>query len=108
MVARSSLLVLSLFVTNGAGRAAAPATAPAVVARRQPPPDVRELLGAARGVAPVLCVLAADGITTVGRWGGGMWDAPAVSIGPEVRTRVREMMRARFSADDQRALLDGL
>jgi len=36
-------------------------------------PDVRELLVAARGVAPALCALAADGVST-GGWGGG-WGA---------------------------------
>src|SRR5205814_9481456 len=52
----------------------------------------------------------ADGVASTGRWGGGggFWDAPAMSIGGEVRMRVREMLRARLDAEDQRALLDGL
>jgi hypothetical protein len=69
--------------------------------------SLRDLLTSARGVAPALCALTADGVWT-GRWGGGMWDAPVVSIGPEVRVDVRRALKAPLTADDTRALLDGL
>ena len=86
---RSSLLIMSVFVTGGAAR-----FAPATVAKamHHHTPDVREVLGSARGVAPVVCLLAGDGVASTGRWGGGgYWDAPAMAIGGEVRLRVREM-----------------
>src|SRR5205085_2483351 len=67
--------------------------------------SLRDVLTAARGVAPTLCALAADGVWT-GRWGGGMWDAPVVSVGPEVRVEVRRALKNRLSPDDTRALLE--
>jgi len=104
---RSSLLIMSVFVTGGAARYA-PATG--ALAMHHHTPDVREVLGSARGVAPVVCLLAGDGVASSGRWGGGggYWDAPAMAIGGEVRMRVREMLRARLNDEDERALLDGL
>jgi len=79
---RSSLIILSVFITGG-GTASAPA-APLASAMHHHTPDVRELIGSARGVAPAICMLAADGVASTGRWGGGYWDAPAMSIGAEV------------------------
>src|SRR6266516_3979388 len=101
---RSSLLIMSIFVTAAMPRVA-PTAAPAATMHHHTP-DVRELLVSARGVAPSVCLLAADGVASTGRWGGGFWDAPAMSIGAEVRMRIREMMRARLGSDDRRALLD--
>ncbi|HZI42763.1 MAG TPA: HEAT repeat domain-containing protein, partial [Gemmatimonadaceae bacterium] len=104
MMMRSSLLIVSVFITAGTP----PATSTAAMAMHHHTPDVRELLVSARGVAPAVCLLAADGVGSTGRWGGGFWDAPAMSIGAEVRMRVREMLRARLDDDDRRALLDAL
>ena len=39
--------------------------------------DVRDLLASARGVAPSVCALAADGASN--GWGGS-WDAPDLSV----------------------------
>ena len=107
---RSSLIVVSVFVTGGYARV--PSTGGLARSMHHHTPDVRELLASARGVAPTVCLLAADGVASTGRWGGGggggFWDAPAMSIGAEVRMRVREMLRARLDAEDQRALLDAL
>src|SRR6266849_2456044 len=69
-------------------------------------PDVRELLVAARGVAPVLCALAADGVST-GGWGGG-WAAPATPIASDLRARLRSLRRAPLSPDEGQALVAGL
>src|SRR5690348_15282650 len=103
---RSSLLIMSVFVTGGAARYV-PATVPMTMHHHTP--DVREVLGSARGVAPLVCLLAGDGVASTGRWGGGgYWDAPAMAIGGEVRMRAREMFRTRLTAEDERALLDGL
>jgi hypothetical protein len=73
---RSSLLIMSVFVTGGAAR-----IAPATVAMHHHTPDIREVLGSARGVAPVVCLLAGDGVASTGRWGGVYWDAPAMAFG---------------------------
>src|SRR5690348_10617231 len=104
---RSSLLIMSMLVATGSTN-----TVPGGVSTmHHHTPDVREVLGSARGVAPTICLLAADGVASSGRWGwggGGYWDAPAMAIGSEVRMRVREMLRARLNSDDDRALLDGL
>src|SRR5690242_11643371 len=104
MMMRSSLLIVSVFITAGTP----PARSTAAMAMHHHTPDVRELLVSARGVAPAVCLLAGDGVASTGRWGGGYWDAPAMSIGGEVRMRVREMLRTRLSGEDERALLEGL
>src|SRR4051812_28542611 len=103
---RSSLLIISVFVTGSRTGVIPAASTPGSLHHHTP--DVREILGSARGVAPSICMLAADGVASTGRWGGGFWDAPAMSIGSEVRMRIREMMRARLDREDQRALLDAL
>jgi HEAT repeat protein len=66
--------------------------------------DLRELLAAARGVAPALCVLAADGVSG---WGEG-WSAPAPPLASEVRARVHALRRSRPSPEETQALLAGL
>jgi len=66
--------------------------------------EVRELLIAARGVAPSLCTLAADGVYS---W-GGRWTAPAEPVRSDIRSRVRRYHRRHLEADDARALLDGI
>src|SRR5437763_12756136 len=101
---RSSLLIVSVFVTAG-GSAVTPTGA---MALHHHTPDVRELLVSARGVAPAVCLLAADGVASTGRWGGGFWDAPSMAIGAEVRMRIREMLRSHLGRDDQNALLESL
>jgi HEAT repeat protein len=72
-----------------------------IVGARQ---EVRDLLVSARGVAPSLCTLAADGL---GSW-GGRWQAPAEAIRSDIRTRVRQIRFQRLTQDESRALLDGL
>ena len=87
-----------LVVTNGRAVPAAPA-APVSAAQ-----DVRELLVAARGVAPSLCTLAADGVYS---W-GGRWTAPAEPVRSDIRSRVRRLHRRHLAADESRALLEGI
>src|SRR5437763_1289056 len=103
---RSSLLIISAFIAGSTSRLSSPI--PRAGATHHHTPDVRELVTSARGVAPTVCMLAADGVASTGRWGGGYWDAPSMSIGTEVRMRIREMLRARLDRDDQRALLEAL
>src|SRR5829696_8065690 len=66
--------------------------------------DVRELLLSARGVAPALCALAADGASG---WGGG-WDAPDLAIRGGVRELVASIRGSTLGPDEGRALLDAL
>src|SRR5438034_8282682 len=87
-----------LVVANGRAVPAAPA-APVSAAQ-----DVRELLVAARGVAPSLCTLAADGVYS---W-GGRWTAPAEPVRSDIRSRVRRLHRRHLAADESRALLEGI
>src|ERR1043166_4286202 len=102
---RSSLLIISVLAIGASTRSASlRAPAPA----HHHTPDVREILEGARGVSPLVCLLAGDGVASTGRWGGGFWDAPSMSIGAEVRMRVREMMRSPLTSEDERALLDAL
>src|SRR5207237_982885 len=61
--------------------------------------EVRELLGAARGVAPSLCTLAADGVYS---W-GGRWQAPAEAVQSDIRSRVRTLQHRRLTGDETRA-----
>jgi len=84
-----------LVVTNGRAVPAAPVSAAQ---------DVRELLVAARGVAPSLCTLAADGVYS---W-GGRWTAPAEPVRSDIRSRVRRLHRRHLAADESRALLEGI
>src|SRR5262245_51832113 len=67
--------------------------------------DARELLAAARGVAPSVCKLAADGASN--GWGGS-WDAPDVAIRADVRELVRGIRRAELERGEFQALLDAL
>src|SRR5713101_4665784 len=78
---------------------------PAVPPRPTPAAaDFRELLSSARGIAPALCALAADGVRS-GGWGGG-WEAPAMPLASPKRLRLR---RAHLiSAEDARGLLAAL
>src|SRR5207253_4854845 len=66
------------------------------------PPLFRSV--AARGVAPSLCTLAADGVYS---W-GGRWTAPAEPIRSDIRSRVQRMHRKHLAADESRALLEGI
>src|SRR3954466_14751297 len=66
--------------------------------------DVRELLIAARGVAPALCALASDGASN-GGWG---WDAPDVAIQSDIRTTMRDLRNADLDDAQGKALLDAL
>src|SRR5436309_221234 len=61
-------------------------------AQRAEGPDVRELLVAARGVAPAICALAADGVWS-GGWGSG-WSAPITPISSDLRGRLRSRARS--------------
>src|SRR5829696_7179912 len=67
--------------------------------------DVRELLVAARGVPPAVCVLAADGASN--GWGGG-WDAPDLAIRSDVRRMVRNLRDVEMDDAQGRALIDAL
>ena len=87
-----------LVVSNGRPAPAAP------VASASSAQDVRELLVAARGVAPSLCTLAADGVYS---W-GGRWTAPAEPVRSDIRSRVQKMHRRHLATDESRALLEGI
>ncbi|MFN8571310.1 MAG: HEAT repeat domain-containing protein [Gemmatimonadaceae bacterium] len=98
---RLSLCLLSaVCIASTDGRFACDAEAPATVSAprvvEQPaastslPMDVRGLIGQAHGASPMLCGLAADGLTG---WGGRWDDAPATPIGVAVRARVRRFPR---------------
>ena len=95
-----SLMVGTLILTDTAALAAAGDATQA----RTPALELRTLLVAARGVAPSVCTLAADGVYS---W-GGRWMAPAEAITSDVRTRLRSMHKRRLETDDARALLDGI
>src|SRR3954470_16224840 len=109
MLARSAFMLVPLLARadTPAPRVAGMLVVPNVsVTESAAPFSLRDLLTSARGVAPTLCSLAADGVWT-GRWGGGMWNAPVVSVGQEVRVEIRRALSNRLSADDTRALLEG-
>jgi HEAT repeat protein len=67
-------------------------------------PDVRDLLNAARGVAPTVCALAANGALN-GGWG---WDAPNVAIHADIRGTMRDLRTGTLDDAQGRALLDAL
>ncbi|PYP99766.1 MAG: hypothetical protein DMF82_23850, partial [Acidobacteria bacterium] len=75
-------------------------------AQRAEGPDVRELLVAARGVAPAICALAADGVWS-GGWGSG-WSAPITPISSDLRGRLRSLHKSPLSPDEGQALVAGL
>ena len=67
--------------------------------------DVRDLLASARGVAPAVCALAADGASN--GW-GGYWDAPDLSIRADVHQLVRSIRSTALDRAESQALLDAL
>ena len=67
--------------------------------------DVRDLLASARGVAPAVCALAADGASN--GW-GGYWDAPDLSIRADVHQLVRSIRSTALDHAESQALLDAL
>ena len=67
--------------------------------------DVRDLLASARGVAPSVCALAADGASN--GWGGS-WDAPDLAVRADVHQLVRDMRRTSLDRAESQALLDAL
>src|SRR4051812_5727727 len=79
-------------------------------ATRAAVPTLREVLGAARGVAPTMCTLAGDGVFS---W-GGRWHAPAEATRSDVRGALKEHIDGRrrsrrvLSADDAAALMQGI
>src|ERR671937_546332 len=77
---------------------------PAAPAAASPAQEVRELLAAARGVAPSLCTLAADGIYS---W-GGRWSAPAEAVQSDIRTKVHALRRRHLTQDESRVLMEGI
>jgi hypothetical protein len=68
--------------------------------------SVGELLASGRGVAPALCALAADGISS-GRWGGG-WGPPAQPLGADVRRRIRALRVSALSPEEVQATVGSL
>src|SRR5882724_3712212 len=67
--------------------------------------DVRELLASARGVAPALCALAADGVSN--GWGGS-WDAPDLSVSADVHRLVRDLRNASLDRAQVLSLVTAL
>src|SRR6185436_19532090 len=59
----------------------------------------------ARGVAPAVCALAADGASN--GWGGS-WDAPDVSVRADVHQLVRSIRNTSIDRAESRALVDAL
>lgn len=77
------------------GSEARPATVPERSSTASPtgsaasiPSDVRGLITQAHGAAPILCAIAADGLSN---WGGRWDDAPAPPLGLATRERARSM-----------------
>jgi len=94
MISKVLSFVIGAFMVSGTPSRAAPAAAQ----------ELRELLAASRGVAPSLCSLAADGLSS---W-GGRWQAPAEAIQSDVRKRVHVERRQRLASDEAGALMQGL
>src|SRR5687768_7750167 len=92
MITKTMSIALALMVGDGA---------PARAAAAQ---EVRELLSSARGVAPSMCAMAADGLYS---W-GGRWQAPAEAVRSDVRTRLRTHTKRRLTSDETAALLEGI
>ena len=67
--------------------------------------DITALLGAARGVPPIICAFAAQ---SVGNGGWGWYDAPASPVASEITSRLRDFGREKLAAGDVRLLLDSL
>ena len=68
--------------------------------------DVAALLGAARGVPPLICAFAAQSV-----WGGGWggwYDAPSSPVASEMTSRVRNLEREKFGEGEVRLLMDSL
>jgi hypothetical protein len=97
ILARSILLLVSLPILSGS---------PEVPIGGLPAVSVAELLASGRGVAPALCALAADGISS-GRRGGG-WGPPAQPLGADVRRRIRAMRVNALSPEEVRAAVASL
>src|SRR5262245_65407237 len=91
------LLLLTAAFTFPAGPRPAPPRTPAPSAGAA----ARELLTAARGAAPALCVLAANGIRS-GGW-GGTFDPPVAILGSTLPEGLRRLHRAPLSGADPRA-----
>src|SRR3954465_4876650 len=95
-----SLKILTLKIVALVATNASPArSAPTAAAQ-----EVRELLAASRGVAPAMCTLAADGVSS---W-GGRWYAPAEAVRSTIRSRLNSRGKRRVTADDMRALMEGI
>ncbi len=70
--------------------------------------DVRGLLQLAHGAPPLLCGLAAGGLTS-GRWGGHWNDAPSPPVGAATGARVRAFPRGdEMVPSEVRFLLDSI
>ena len=68
--------------------------------------DVAALLGAARGVSPIICAFAAQAV-----WGGGWggwYDAPSSPIASDLTSRMRDVEREKFGPSEVRLLMDSL
>src|SRR5829696_4306558 len=71
-----------------------------------PAQDIAAVLGAARGVSPIICAFAAQAV-----WGGGWggwYDAPSSPVASEMTARIRDLEREKFGATEVRLLLDSL
>src|SRR5256885_9585407 len=106
----SRLAMFSLAITLARGSQPVEFTTESQPAVSAAAPSVRDLLTAARGVAPSMCTLAGDGVFS---W-GGRWHAPAESMRSDVRAVFRDReggrggARRALTADDATALLEGV
>src|SRR5690348_10546932 len=123
MLRATGIIFAGVFIALASGRArtpsaysalsAAAATVTSLRAQITPAPssaaaaqDVAAVLGAARGVSPLICAFAAQAV-----WGGGWggwYDAPSSPVASEMTARIRDLEREKFGAADVRLLMDSL
>src|SRR5688500_965522 len=94
------MLVLAALTLSPLGDAAhTTVEEPPATSARTGTSDVRALLDAARGLAPAICAMAADGASG---WGGGL-RAPVMPIPSDVRSRMYRSRNPALTADEKTA-----
>src|SRR5579884_773695 len=99
---KSLIMIAALGMQGGVrGILPVPAQSPAVETQTV---DIQDLLASARGVAPAVCALAADGASG---WGNGS-DAPDLSVRANVHALLRDLRNTAFTTAEAQVLLGGL